>query len=118
MSQFQHFDIHCHDDFTEVRLADTTYFDVIRYAEIQDELMQFVDERRPGRLVINFNRIQYCSTALINGVLRVQKRLVELGGTIKLCGMSESVRESFDMLGLDGTVFHVYASEADALAAF
>jgi anti-anti-sigma factor len=118
MVQFQHFDIHCHDDFTELRLADTTYYDVTRYAEVQDELMQLVEERNSTKLVVNFNRIRYCSTALINGVLKAQKRLVELGGTMKLCGMSEGVGDAFRMLGLDGTVFHVYRSEAEALAAF
>ena len=40
------------------------------------------------------------------------------GGELKLCGMSEPVRDAFGMLNLDGTVFEIHDRETDALAAF
>lgn len=118
MFEFRHFEVRQFDGFTELYLVDTSFFDVPQYAELQSELFVFVEMYRPRQLVVNFDRIRYCSTALISGVLRSQKRLDEIGGELKFCGMSEPVRDAFMMLNLDGTVFDIYESESDALAAF
>ena len=118
MAQFRHFDVRQFDGVDELRLTDTSFFDVPRYAELQAELLAFVEMYRPSQLVVNFDRIRYCSTALINGVLRSRTRLHAIGGQLKFCGMSEPVRDAFVMLNLDGTVFDIYESESDALADF
>ena len=118
MSQFRHFDVRHFDGFTELHLADTTFFDVSRYAELQDELLTFVETQRPRHLVVNFDRIRYGSTALINGLLQCRNRLTAIGGELKLYGMCDPVREAFFMLNLDGNVFGIYESESDALVAF
>lgn len=115
---FQHFAIHEHSGFTELHLADTTYYDLERYSQLQTELMEFVERNRPHQLVVNFDRIRYSSTALINGVLKTQERMAEAGGKVRLYGMCDSVRDAFKMLGLDGTLFTIYDSEAEAHAAF
>ena len=99
-------------------MADTTHFDVPRYVELQGELFAFIELYRPDQLVIDFERIRYCSTALINGVLRARRRLDDIGGTMKLCGMCESVRDAFRGLNLDGTVFQIYDTLDEALASF
>ena len=118
MFEFQHFDVRQFDGFTELSLVDTSYFDVPQYAELQGELFAFVEMYRPRQLVVNFHRIKYCSTALITGVLQARKRLDQIGGDLKVCGMSKPVRDTFVMLNLDGTVFDIYESESDALSAF
>lgn len=117
MAQFRHFDVrHC-DDINELCLADTTFFDVREYGELQDELLAFVEMYRPKQLVVNFDRVKYCSTALIAGVLHGRSRLDAIGGDLVLCGMCEPVRDTFRMLKLDDSVFHIYESEPDAVAA-
>ncbi len=115
---FQHFDTHQHASFTELHLADTTYYDLEGYSDLQSELLAFVEQEKPQQLVVNFDRIRYSSTALINGVLKIQERMVEAGGKVRLYGMCDSVRDAFKMLGLDGTLFTICDSEADAHAAF
>lgn len=118
MSQFRHFEVRQFDGFTELHLGDTTFFDVPGYVELQDELFSFIEMYRPKQLVVNFDRIRYCSTALIAGVLDGKRRLAEIGGDLKLCGMCEPVRDTFSMLNLDGSVLSIYDSESDALTAF
>lgn len=118
MSQFGHFEVRQFDGVTELQLADTSLYEVRQYFELQRELLAFVEMYRPNKLVVNFEHIRYCSTALISGVLKSRRRLDAIGGELKFCGMSEPVRDAFIMLNLDGTVFDIYNSESDALAAF
>ncbi len=118
MFEFRYFEVRQFDGFTELSLVDTSFFDVPQFAELQGELFVFVEMYRPRQLVVNFDHIRYCSTALITGVLKVRERLDSIGGELKVCGMSKPVRDTFVMLNLDGTVFDIYDSESEALAAF
>mgnify|MGYP000116727467 CR=1 FL=1 len=58
------------------------------------------------------------SDAVIAAVLMAKKRLDSEGGQMKLCEMSDAVRETFQMLKLDGTIFDIRATKADAVDAF
>ena len=118
MATFKHFEIRVRDDVIEHCLADTSLYDVPQYAELQHELMDYVELHKPAGLIVNFDRISYASTALINGVLKAQNRLESLGGKLKLVGLRGSVPDAFHMLGLDVKVFSIYDREADAIAAF
>jgi anti-anti-sigma regulatory factor len=118
MSTFKHFEIRVHGDVTELYLVDTSLFDVPQYTEVQHELMDYVELHKPAGLIVNFDRISYASTALINGVLKAQHRLESLGGKLKLVGLCGSVRDAFHMLGLDAKVFSIHEREVDAIAAF
>ena len=118
MATFKHFEIRVHGDVAELYLVDTSLFDVPQYTEVQHELMDYVELHKPAGLIVNFDRISYASTALINGVLKAQNQLQALGGKLKLVGLRGSVHDAFHMLGLDVKVFSIYDREADAIAAF
>jgi anti-anti-sigma regulatory factor len=62
--------------------------------------------------------VAHCSTSVINGLLRAKKKLLAGGGRIKLCQLHPLIREAYRLLNLDGTVFHIHDSEAEALTAF
>jgi len=112
------FDVDQSGDVTELRLADSSLYDVPRYEELRDELIGFVERQRPARLIVDFSAIEYCSTAVIAAVLMAKRRMESKGGQMKLCGMSDGVRETFQMLKLDGTIFDILATNADAVNAF
>jgi len=118
MTSFQYFDVEQAGDVTELRLANPAYLDVSRYEELRDDLVGFVEEQRPRRLLVDFSAVSYCSTAVIAAVLMAKKRLASEGGQLKLCGMNESVRQAFQMLKLDGTIFDIRTSRASAVNAF
>jgi len=118
MATFKHFEIRVHGAVTELYLADTSLYDVPQYTDLQHDLTDYVELHKPAGLIVNFARITYASTALINGVLKAQNRLESLGGKLKLIGLSESVREAFRMLKLDEKVVSIYDREEDAMAAF
>jgi len=118
MIALHYFDVEQSGDVTELRLADPALFDVPRYEELRNELVSFVEQRRPDRLIVDFSSVGYCSTAVIAAVLMAKKRLDSDGGQMKLCGMSDAVRETFQMLKLDGTIFDIHTTKAEAVNAF
>ena len=118
MSSSWSFDVVQQGDIIEIRLPATRLFDSDDYAALHCELMEFVKQTSPQKLLVHFGRIEYCSTAIMNGLLEVRNRLEEEGRRMKLCGMSAEVHEAFRMLQLDGTVFDIYSRKEDALGAF
>ena len=118
MIALQYFDVEQSDDVTELRLADPSLYDVPRYEELQNEVVNFVERQRPSKLIVDFSAVGYCSTAVIAAMLTVKRRLEPERGQVKLCGMSDDVRETFRTLKLDGTIFDILATKADAVNAF
>jgi len=118
MSFYQHFTVDHEGDVTEILLANTDYFDVVHYAEFHEELMAFVESEKPKKLLVRFDDVQYCSTAIISALLKARHRQVSEGRQMKLCGLNDTVRSSIQMLKLDGTVFDICDDQQTALATF
>ena len=114
----RHFDVKRSGDVTELRLADPSLFDVRHYEELQDDVVGYVEHQRPGKLIVDFSDVGYCSTAVIAAMLIVKRNMESRGGRIKLCEMSDEVREAFRTLKLDGTIFDILSTKADAAEAF
>jgi anti-anti-sigma regulatory factor len=120
MREFKYFDVEQRGLVTEIRLADTRVFDTERYAELRDELLAFIEQERPRRLLVNLSRVEYCSTAVMGALIAVQKRLAlhPATGAMKLCGTREVVAEAFRRLRLDQGVFDIHSSDVAAIKAF
>ncbi|HAY79265.1 MAG TPA: hypothetical protein DCY79_05600 [Planctomycetaceae bacterium] len=102
-------------EITVVTLTDQQLMDTMMVSGFQDALIEFVADRDPRRLVIDFRCVKQCSTAVMNGLLRVKKRLVLSQGKLRLCNMNPHVFKAFSMLNLVGSVFQVDATLADSL---
>ena len=117
MSNSQHFEIDEEHQVTHVTLIDPKLFDTLLVTELQDELLDYLLTHQPQNVIIDFERVTHCSTAVINGLLNAKKRVVDYGGVLKLCGMIGPIRDAYKMLNLDGTVFEIYDSFVDAAEA-
>jgi len=118
MIALHYFDVEQSGDVTELRLVDSSLFDVPRYEELRDELVSLVERQQPSRLIVDFSAIEYCSTAVVAAVLMAKKRMESEGGQMKLSGMSDAVRETFQNLKLDGTIFDIHTTRTAAVNAF
>jgi serine/threonine-protein kinase RsbW len=73
---------------------------------------------RGGRKVaLDCTALDYISSAGLRVLLGTSKRLSGTGGALRLFGLNETVREVFDISGFS-RILAVFATEADALAAF
>lgn len=117
-SDYQHLMVRLEGDVLVIELIDPKLFDTTTVTQLQDELLRLVDAERPSKAIVDFVRVVHCSTAVINGLLRAKRRLTANNGALKLCGMTEGIRDAYKMLNLDGTVFQIYDALKDAIAAF
>ena len=118
MSTYRHFDAEKIGDVLVVRLVDRRLADTMSVNELQDEMLMLLEQMPTKKLLVSFLKVTHCSTSVINGLLRVKKKLLATGGQIKLCELQPLIREAYKLLNLDGTVFHIHDTEAEALAAF
>ena len=118
MSSYRHFDTERLEDVLVVRLVDRRLADSMAVSELQDELLLLLERDPTKKLLVNFQEVTQCSTSVINGLLRAKKKLLADGGQIKLCRLHPLIREAYKLLNLDGTVFHIHDTEAEALAGF
>ena len=84
---------------------------------ISDDLMELVATDGVNNLVLSLKRVSRYSSEAIGGLIRVEKQLRAKGGQMKLC-MDDDLRELFRIASLDGTLFEIFDSESDAVAAF
>jgi len=118
MADYKRFDIQTEGDVLILNMADPRLFETLLVNELEDELLSIIDQQQPAKVVVNFERVTHCSTSVINGLLRGKKRLKRTGGSLKLCGMRDTVREAYRILNLDGTVFEIYDDVSAALKSF
>ena len=115
---YEHFAVNRAAGILSVELSDPKLFDTAVITEWQNEILRLVDTERPAKMVVDFSKVVHCSTAVINGLLLARKRIVKAGGQLKLCGMVDSIRDSYRLLNLDGTVFLIYETIDEAIANF
>ncbi len=118
MVQHKRFDVEMEGGITIVRLNDPKLHEMILITELHDELLQYIEHHHPNKLLVDFALVTFCSSAVINCMLLARKRLMNHHGVVRLCSMHKQVREAFTILRLDGTLFEIYESLTDGLAAF
>lgn len=68
------------------------------------------------KVVLDFSGLDYISSAGLRVLLGAAKKLRASGGTLRMFGLNQSVKEVFEISGFSA-ILSVYPSEAEALAA-
>ena len=84
--------------------------------DLSDDLLELVNTQKPKHLVLSLKRVTRYSSEAIGGLIRVVRRVKTYGGQMKLC-MNEDFRDLFKVTHLDGTLFDIYDTESEAVAA-
>ena len=69
------------------------------------------------KLLIDFTALDYISSAGLRVLLVTAKKLKKASGTMRLCGLNETVQEIFDVSGFS-TMLNVSGTQDEAIAAF
>lgn len=118
MTRYKYFKVERQGDVPVIHLIDAQFFEHINIAELADDLADFLEAEKPGKLLLNFAGITRCPTEFIGSVLSTRERVAARGGEVKLYGMSAGIRELFKVTKLEGTVLAIYDTADDALKAF
>ena len=68
-----------------------------------------------AKILVDFTKLDYISSAGLRVLLATAKRLRGGGGNLRLCGLNEMVSEVFEISGFS-TIFKVFPDEGAALA--
>ncbi|HAY81370.1 MAG TPA: hypothetical protein DCY79_16315 [Planctomycetaceae bacterium] len=118
MSNFKHFDEETQQGVTVVRIKDHEFLDRLIGGELQEELISYVKQTAPKKLVVSFERVQRFSSETINALIRAREYVVSDGGSMKLCEMRPEIRNVFRILNLEDNVFEIHDSTFQAIDTF
>jgi len=116
MSDYQFIDVQRRNDVDIVHLTDVNSLDSLQLGDLIEELMVIANQETCTKMVITFEEVALCTTTVVNGLLSVHRAIAGRDGQLRLCGMSNNVRASFQILNLDGPIFKIHDSEFEALA--
>jgi len=84
--------------------------------QAQEQIDQVIDGGS-AKVLINFENLNYISSAGLRVLLATAKKLKAASGDLKICGLNATVQEVFDISGFS-TILTVVTTEDDALGSF
>ena len=84
--------------------------------DAQQQLTRLI-EAGDNRFLVNFEKLDYISSAGLRVLLAAAKQLKGVDGELRICSLNEVVTEVFDISGFT-TIFKVFGSETEALDGF
>ena len=100
------------ENATVVRLEGN--LDTNTSTEAQDYVNSTIDAGAE-KIVVSLEKVDFVSSAGLRILLATAKRLSASGGSLRICGLNETVAEVFAMSGFS-TILDVFPSESEALS--
>jgi anti-anti-sigma factor len=85
--------------------------------EIGEELQSLVIAQGRKRILLDFNKVQYLSSAMLGQLARLTMEITKAQGQLKITGLGPVLRDMF-RIGHFEPRFAIYEDEASALKAF
>ena len=100
-----------------VRFTDSRIVDSGNIEEMGDEMFALVEKEHMKHVLLNFEGVDFLSSAALNKLILMDKKIKGVGGVLRLCELKAEIREVFVITRLE-KVFDIRKSEADAMKAF
>ena len=100
-----------------VEFADRKILEEFSIQEIGDELQRIVDAEPGIRLLLNFKNVDHLSSAALGMLIRLNKKVKERNGDLKLSDINRQIFEVFKITRLN-RVFDIHDTADEALARF
>jgi anti-sigma B factor antagonist len=104
-------------DVTVVRFVDRRILDIANIEEMGTELFGLIEDEHRKSLLLNFAGVEFLSSAALNKLLILEKKLSRMGGKLKLCNLRPEIQEVFVITRLH-EVFDIREGQREALEAF
>jgi anti-sigma B factor antagonist len=105
------------EDVLVVYFTDAKILDEARIAQIGKELMEMAAAASSKKMVLNFQGVQFMSSAMIGKLVLLNKKCKADQIALKLCQISANVLEVFKITRLN-KVFDIYPDEEKAIKSF
>lgn len=102
---------------TVVRFVDGEIRGEANIEQFGQELLRLVQEDGRTNILLNFESVEYLSSAALVKLIALHKEVKNRGGQLKMCNISPEFYEVFAITKLN-TLFDIVDKEQEALAAF
>ncbi len=100
-----------------VRFVDKKIVDSGNIEEMGSELLSVVEVDHMKHVLLNFEGVEFLSSAALNKLIGMDRKVKEVGGILRLCTLKGEIMEIFELTRLN-RVFDIRKTEAEALKAF
>ena len=104
-------------DVTMVHFADQKILDEATIQELGDELFSLVEKEGCQKVLLNFEGVEFLSSAALGKLITLDKKVKKAGGELRLSNILPDIYEVFAITKLN-RLFKIDEDESDALAAF
>ena len=117
MADHQRLDVSEVGDVTLIRFVDRRILDATNIEELGGELFALIEQENRKKLLLNFSDVEFLSSAALNKMIILDKRLKSDGGALKLCCLRPEIHEVFMITRLN-QLFDIREDENEGLEAF
>jgi anti-sigma B factor antagonist len=97
----QAFDVHEARDVTVVRFRAKVILDELAVQAMAEQLFRLVDQSPRKKLLLNFEQVEYLSSAALGKLINLHKHLTSKGGRLSFCNVIPQIYEVFAITKLD-----------------
>ena len=117
MSEYRRIKVRNLGDLAIVNFVDKKIVDSANIEEMGTEMMSLVEKDHIKHVLLNFDGVDFLSSAALNKLILMDKKVKQVGGVLRLCTLKAEIMEVFTITRLD-RVFDIRKTESDALKAF
>lgn len=112
------YSVHAIEGVPEITLGTADFVSRPIIVMAKEELIEYVDQAKPKRLVINFKNVSHISSEFISAMINLKDHVDGHGGTMKFSHMNDAVQTPFRITNLAGRMFLIYETTPEAIDAF
>lgn len=75
--------------------------DAMNVNQFGESLLAYVHQHKGIKLLLDFSRVDYLSSAVLTELLKVDQACKESGGSLRLCSLNADIRKVFEITNLD-----------------
>ncbi len=94
---------------------DANMLDAMNVADFGNQVMAYVQPKARLNLLLNFEHVDYMSSAALTELLRVNDAVRKGEGSVRLCGLSKDIRKVFQITNLE-KLFVIHDGDTAAAA--
>ena len=106
-----------HEDIAIVNFIDRKILDEQNIQKIGEDLFSLVDQYGRKKILLNFSKVEYLSSAALGKFISLNKKVATAGGKLVMCNINEDIFEVFEITRLD-RLFNIQKDEQSGLQAF
>ena len=117
MAKASHIIAHTEGNVGVVNIMDVRLTDLNMIERLGKELLELVEKRYMIKMVLDFSKVKYLSSAALRQLITLKKRLDREKGEVKLCSIAPDILTVFKTTQLD-RVFDIHPNVQSAVARF